>query len=393
MSAGSPPMTMDQQQETAHYPPPRYSPPGYFSEQIQSAHNNELVLAAAPMYGEVSPPLGPPVLSRSPLSYRLTNLPETTNMFYIRSFSPFARAYSPALAQLPEPISQDEFLAFIDGLNGAYMMHPFFQASFVSGGFVMAAPLLPVQAAGGAVQAISAIASAAVTVVRARKYLKNINETMFKPRGLAVKIMETKKMMQAVGAAETKLKLPPLDDVNDLDPMGQRQPGQELPDQWLKRKAGGPGRWLNSKNIRGLDKVRGKGMKKQQERANELAGELAEVNAEVQELERLAHAQELVEMQLLENHKGRPAQEPAQAAAAAIGDRQIDHELAAGLARRDALMDEIRRAGEGKMKKADKKEERIANRILRIVITHLDGTPLGDDDFLVDTPSEQSSIA
>ncbi|KAK8154232.1 hypothetical protein BC567DRAFT_237643 [Phyllosticta citribraziliensis] len=179
-----------------------------------------------------------------------------------------------------------------------------------------------------------------------------------------------------------------------VSPITFNVPAEELPDQWLKRKAGGPGRWLNSKNIRGLDKVRGKGMKKQQERANELAGELAEVNAEVQELERLAHAQELVEMQLLENHKGRPpAQQPAQAAAAAIGDRQIDHELAAGLARRDALMDEIRRAGEGKMKKADKKEERIANRILWIVITRLDGTPLGDDDFLVDTPSEQSSIA
>ncbi|KAK8153872.1 hypothetical protein BKA80DRAFT_34170 [Phyllosticta citrichinensis] len=233
MSAGSPPMTMDQQQETAHYPPPRYSPPGYFSEQIQSAHNNELVLAAAPMYGEVSPPLGPPRPLQKPIV-----VPQTTNMFYIRSFSPFARAYSPALAQLPEPISQDEFLAFIDGLNGAYMMHPFFQASFVSGGFVMAAPLLPVQAAGGAVQAISAIASAAVTVVRARKYLKNINETMFKPRGLAVKIMETKKMMQAVGAAETKLKLPPLDDVNDLDPMGQRQPGQVPEDPRMRRLRG-----------------------------------------------------------------------------------------------------------------------------------------------------------
>ncbi|KAK7555297.1 hypothetical protein IWX49DRAFT_625563 [Phyllosticta citricarpa] len=240
------------------------------------------------MYGEVSPPLGPPRPLQKPV------VPPNRHS-YIRSFSTFTRGYSPALAQLPDPITQDEFLAFVDGLNEAYVMHPFFQASFVSGGFVMAAPLLP----------------------------------------------------------------------------------------------GGPGRWLNSKNVRGLAKVRSKRLQKQQERANELAGELAQANREVPELERLAHAQELVKEQLLENQKGRPAQ----AQDTPAGDRQVDHELAAASARRDTLMEEeIRRAGEGKMKKVDKKEERIANRILWIVITRLDGIVLGYDEILVDMPSEQSSI-
>ncbi|KAK8208599.1 hypothetical protein IWZ01DRAFT_508385 [Phyllosticta capitalensis] len=398
-------MDYQQEQEIPHQPPPRYSPPGYFSEQIQTSHNE---LAIAPMYGEIYP-TGPPRPLQKPIV-----VPQTTNMFYIRSFSPFARAYSPALAQLPDPITPDEFLEFIDGLNKAHMMHPFFQASFVSGGFVMAAPLLPVQIAGGAVQGISALASGAVTVVKTRKYLRKANETMFNPRGLVVKMMETKKMMAAVGATETKLKLPPLNDVDDLDPTNG-QPGQmpedprmrrlraleeyvsplsfnvpaeQLPEQWLERKATGPSRWLNARKTRKLAEVRGKGLKQQQDRAGQLAGELAQVNAEVQELERLARAQELVEGQLLENAKGRP-RHPTESS---TENRQIDHELAASLARRNEIIEEIRRAGEGKMKKADKKEEKIANRILWIVITRLDGNTLGDDEILVDTPSEQSSI-
>lgn len=278
----------------------------------------------------------------------------------------------------------------------------------------MAAPLLPVQIAGGAVQGISALASGAVTVVKTRKYLRKANETMFNPRGLVVKMMETKKMMAAVGATETKLKLPPLNDVDDLDPTNG-QPGQmpedprmrrlraleeyvsplsfnvpaeQLPEQWLERKATGPSRWLNARKTRKLAEVRGKGLKQQQDRAGQLAGELAQVNAEVQELERLARAQELVEGQLLENAKGRP-RHPTESS---TENRQIDHELAASLARRNEIIEEIRRAGEGKMKKADKKEEKIANRILWIVITRLDGNTLGDDEILVDTPSEQSSI-
>ncbi|KAK7517040.1 uncharacterized protein IWZ02DRAFT_434936 [Phyllosticta citriasiana] len=284
---------MDHTQENSHCPPPRYSPPGYFSEQIQSSHNELAV--AAPMYGEVSPPLGRPRPLQKPVVVppnRHGQKPPTCS-----ASGPSRRscgANSPALAQLPDPITQDEFLAFVGRLNEAYVMHPFFQASFVSGGFVMAAALLP----------------------------------------------------------------------------------------------GGPGHWLNSKNVRGLAKVRGKRLQKQQERAIELAGESAQTNRGVAELERLAQAQESVEGQLLENQKDWSAHAQDRPA----GDRQIDHELAAASARRDALMEEIRRAGEGKMKKADKKEERIANRILWIVITRLDGTVLGYDEIMVDTPSEQSSI-
>ncbi|EKG13895.1 hypothetical protein MPH_08894 [Macrophomina phaseolina MS6] len=336
-------------------------------------------------------------------------------MFYVRSFSPFARAYAPGLADLPNPISQDEFLAFIDGLNNAFMMHPFFQAGFMAGGMVMSAPLLPVQLAGGGLQALAAVGSGAVTLVRAKKYLKKANAEIFNPRGLTVRTCTTKKMMQAIGLSETKLTLPPLDDVNDLefglthtnssgrntpsaldqavpeDPRMRRLraleghvapvtfdvPQEPLPEGALKRYATAPTRWMNSRNVRGLIKAREKGLKQQRDKAAELDEELAAANREIEELERLAVAQETVEDQYLANQArsvggGQPAGH----------QRMASQDLAASIERRAQIIEEIKKAGEKKMKKSDKKEERVANRVLWIVITRSDGAPLGEDDVV-----------
>ncbi|KAB2578015.1 hypothetical protein BFW01_g9390 [Lasiodiplodia theobromae] len=370
-------------------------------------------------------------------------IPQTINMFYVRSFSPFARAYAPALADLPNPISQDEFLAFIDGLNDAFMMHPFFQAGFMAGGMVMSAPILPVQIAGGGLQALAALGSGAVTLLRAKQFLKRANADIFNPRGLAVRTCTTKRMMQAVGRGdETRLTLPPLEDVDDLvhgltqtttttssdggrPPLHSRTPSttsaasgsasaQEggvpmedprmrrlralegsvtpvtfdvppapLPRGALKRYSTAPTRWMNGRNVRALTTAREKGLRERREKAAQLDDELTAANREIEELERLAAAQEVVEEQYVANQQ-RAAVRPAG------HQRMASQDLAVSLEKRAQIIEEIKKAGEKKIKKSDKKEERIANRILWIVITTTENAPPEDDEALSELADESS---
>jgi len=70
----------------------------------------------------------------------------------IKTFSPFARAYSPALANLPDPISHDQFIDFIDGLNSAFISSPIFQMAHIVGGTLLGTQILPAQVVGGVFQ-------------------------------------------------------------------------------------------------------------------------------------------------------------------------------------------------------------------------------------------------
>jgi len=93
----------------------------------------------------------------------------------------------------------------------------------------MNVPILPVQAAGAGVQAISGLLSAGISFTRARKYMQMSNATIFAPRGLAANIMSTKKMMNSVGCHENnqkgKLKLPPLSKEVSTETVGNNLTG------------------------------------------------------------------------------------------------------------------------------------------------------------------------
>ncbi|THX75991.1 hypothetical protein D6D04_07050 [Aureobasidium pullulans] len=51
-------------------------------------------------------------------------IPQTSNLFGVKHLSPFARCYPPALQSIQNPISQEVFVDFIDGLNGVFVAHP-----------------------------------------------------------------------------------------------------------------------------------------------------------------------------------------------------------------------------------------------------------------------------
>ncbi|KUJ15006.1 uncharacterized protein LY89DRAFT_784042 [Mollisia scopiformis] len=354
-------------------------------------------------------------------------IPQQTNIFMIKTFSPFARAYSPAFSTLPNPIPKDEFISFIDGLNKAFISSPIFQAAHVVGGGLLGSQILPAQAVGGVFQVVSVLGSAGVSVIRVRRYMKKANANIFAPRGLIVKIMSTKKMMTEVGCPTVdpkgKLALPPLEELSDLTPQTGaliRHPtggtihsrtGSSVEDPRMRRiralgnyisplefettlaqpkgmmdKYGGaPLRWMNKRADTKLVKAADKSASARLEKAPE-----AEVilNSAERKLESISSRMaEIHDTSLRERNRYPEDREKIEAVA--------ERELASLEEKRNGVVEErdrkikaIYEKGDKKLEKLAKKEEKIANRILWVVVQRLDGH-VGDE--LLEVESRGSS--
>ncbi len=300
------------------------------------------------------------------------------------------------------------------------MASPIFQATNVVGGFMMAAPILPAQLAGGGLQLASVVASASISFVRVRNYMKTANATIFAPRGLTAKIMSTKKMMAAIGFTDTdckgKLKLPPLNDLNDLntytdvsagqnsidgnnqvqpdDPRMRRLralegyispcsfdvPAAPIPDGWLNKIGTAPLRWVNNRRAKEMDKARGKSLEKRLGKAPEVESEMDAAQREMDEIER-----KMIEIHQSAEHalSGTGAQvDSAEYSSietwAESELKKLESAKAMELERRDKAIAEIYKSGDKKLEKISKKEQKVANRILWIVIMRADGSA-GDE--------------
>jgi hypothetical protein len=329
----------------------------------------------------------------------------------IKTFSPFARAYSPALANLPDPIPREDFLAFIDNLNKAFLSHPIFQAAHVAGGALLGSQILPAQAVGGVFQVASVALSASVSMVRVRSFMKKSNVELFAPRSLVAKIMTTKNMMAAIKCTNIdekgKLALPPLDELSDLTPQTGalvRHDGRTTPstvpveDPRLRRlralegyispldfetesaepkgvmdKYGGaPLRWLNRKQDQKLAKAASKSTTKRIEKAPEAEAEVARSEEEIEKLDAKIHEIHKTGQKELAGSESDTERKGIEA--------RIDYEIAMLEAKkleqmemRDERIAAIYKKGDKKLDKIAKKEEKIANRILWIVVMRLDG--------------------
>ncbi|THW26565.1 hypothetical protein D6D23_03338 [Aureobasidium pullulans] len=103
-------------------------------------------------------------------------IPQTSNLFGVKHLSPFARCYPPALQSIQNPISQEVFVDFIDGLNGVFVAHPGMLA-------IGSSPMM--------------------SFLRVRKYMQKTNQELFRPSGLKAKIVSTKKMISSVKSKTT----------------------------------------------------------------------------------------------------------------------------------------------------------------------------------------------
>jgi hypothetical protein len=354
--------------------------------------------------------------------------PEQTSILHIKNFSPFARAYSASLQKLPSPIPRDTFLSFIDGLNAAFLSAPVFQAATAIGGGLMGSQIPPAQLAGGVVQILSVIGSAGVSIVRVKRYLKKSTEEIFKPRGLCVRIMGTKKMMSAVGCenmdAKGKLALPapevlgdlapppavrpPYQDAGDSDP-GDRKEEVRVEDPRVRRlkalegsiaplefekepaptrgpmdKYGGaPLRWLNKKQDAKLLKAATKSAEHRRKHTDVVEEEFLNCEMEIRGIEERMTEIRVSAKQELEGETRQEGRDEVEARVASelaeLEERRTELEMG-----RDERVREVYKKGDKKLNKLAKKEEKIANRILWVVITRMDGS-VGDD--LVDVES------
>lgn len=111
-----------------------------------------------------------------PSRFLSDTIPETSNLFGVKHLSPFARCYPPALHTIQRPISQEVFVDFLDGLNGVFVAHPGMLA-------IGSSPMM--------------------SFLRVRKYMQKINQELFGPSGLKAKIVSTKKMISSIKSKTT----------------------------------------------------------------------------------------------------------------------------------------------------------------------------------------------
>ncbi|KAE9369142.1 hypothetical protein N431DRAFT_345978 [Stipitochalara longipes BDJ] len=365
---------------------------------------------SAPAYSEFPPSSATSLVFDKPIV-----ISQQTNIFHIKTFSPFARAYSPTLSTLPSPIPRDLFLTFIDGLNAAFLSSPIFQVAHVIGGGLLGSQILPAQAVGGVFQVASVLGSAGVSIVRVRKYMKKANEEIFKRRDLVVKIMSTKKMMDAVGYREGKgkLTLPPMEELKDLTPPAQtaltlyqseveysNSDGKiaiEVEDPRMRRlkalegfiaplelekeaaptrgvmdKYGGaPLRWLNNKQDTKLQKAATRSVEHRRKHSGVVEEEFRDTEMEIYGIEeRMREIRVSAEKELdRESDTGKRYEVEArmESELAELEGRQMELEKG-----RDDRVKEVYKKGDKKLEKLAKKEEKIANRILWIVVTRMD---------------------
>jgi hypothetical protein len=116
------------------------------------------------------------------------------------NMSPFVRTRAPELEQ-QYGLSSSELLAFIDGLNEAFMANPALQVTDAIGTIVGFVPLQTTQIISTSLNVAAGIGTAGVSIVRTKRYMKKANETIFKPKGLHAQICKTEQMLTQTGMA------------------------------------------------------------------------------------------------------------------------------------------------------------------------------------------------
>lgn len=240
--------------------------------------------------------------------------------------------------------------------------------------------------------------------------MKAANDEIFAPRGLLMKVQTTKKMMASIGFTETdakgKLKLPPLETLQDLGPYSPASSvnGSEIqstvisgiedprllrlqvlkgyiapltfdvqgpaPESMFSRYSQAPLRWANKRQSSSLEKAHVKYNKKRDSKASAVEAEMLKAELEIKEIERQIEVLQYDDMSLV-GGTGREKDEI----------EALEIRKAEETEKRDAKVKEIYNGTNKKINKVYKKEEKVANRILWIVIQKMDGS-VGDGESL-----------
>ncbi|KAJ7667997.1 hypothetical protein B0H17DRAFT_1018608 [Mycena rosella] len=188
------------------YPPPPGSPPPLYGETpkasssgIQLTRDADYLIESFLPATKSVPPFEAPQL---PLPYCV---PQLTTGFD----APFARGYNPLLESVD--ISQEQLLAFIDGLNLAMTASPPLRCVNIVGMAIGFVPYHWAMIAGAAIQTAAKTGMRILSKTLTDRYLRAANLRLFKPRGLSVRICTTAAMQHLVlhtpiAAGPSKLK-------------------------------------------------------------------------------------------------------------------------------------------------------------------------------------------
>lgn len=190
--------------------PPAPVPPSSVSGPVPADHEGKrkLVCTATPASSWAAPPpayaevvTGAPRMSLSTSSgaFLPVVVPQAAVQMGQDAFAfAFTRCYAPAALDA-RGIGQAEFLAFVDGLNAAFLGSAALQALSLAGTATSLVPLHIPQIVGSILSNSAGLGRAVNSIVRTRAYLQRANAELFAPRGLAARVQLTKDMLYSIG--------------------------------------------------------------------------------------------------------------------------------------------------------------------------------------------------
>ena len=318
-------------------------------------------------------------------------IPQTSRALRGVYFSPFLRAYPETIKAVG--ISKTSFIRFIDDLNEAFISSPFFYGLMLAGTAASFVPEVAAQVVGGIVATASSFASTANSHVRTRLFVKAANREIFEPRGLQVRLLNTKKMLEAIHIDEAAFALPPLPEFNApetqiqhedprrrwmqaldgaVSPLDYDAPAFSAQDDLLKKAGAWTAKKQDKKQARSLTKRREKAKKTIDAAEEEAVGREQVMQRIIQSLEADVEALSV--------------QPPARDAKAEEKRQRAMAVYQKALSEEQARLMEVRlkrsRVTEKAVGKVDKKEHKVVQKIRWVVITaKTDEEEIGDVDI------------
>ncbi|KAF2482786.1 hypothetical protein BDY17DRAFT_233681, partial [Neohortaea acidophila] len=152
----------------------------------------------------------PPAYSPSPPRLpRIVAIPQVAPNTYRSGPMPYLRAYAPELAH--HQVDVHAFVGFIDGLAIAQSPNPPIKAVQAAGQVMGMVPHHWAQLASAAVGLASGAGSAAVSVLRTKKYLQEANARFFAPRQLRADVISDEQLAELLRLPHGRGALAPLD--------------------------------------------------------------------------------------------------------------------------------------------------------------------------------------
>ncbi|KAE8137106.1 hypothetical protein BDV38DRAFT_283220 [Aspergillus pseudotamarii] len=324
-------------------------------------------------------------------------IPQTSHSIHGTIYRPFARAYPPALER--HGITKTDFLAFIDGLNEVWVANPYIQAISTTSKAAVFVPVLQVQIAALGVAAAAEYGSVKVSQRRTTEYMRVANEELFRPKGLRVHVLKTKVMMAEVGIPGDVLELGECggrdEEFGDLEDVGK---GKGKYDPQLRRvealrefvcpvvyeEGGGVGKenWItraSDKQESWLAERQNSSIVGKREKAGKLMSEADEAERLIGlKMEEVARAKMAAEERARERMDG-PLGESLQGRSMIQDDlakemKKLDKQMEKIVREKEKKVTKMKQKGERHLQNVEKKESRIAQKVMWVVVTGDDGS-------------------